>query len=92
MKAKYVNRKDGEGFEIPSGILCRLACCDCGLVHDIVIVSNDRKPVGFAAKRNNRATAQKRRGEYDLDYIGQGTGDMEGPTRQELKAALEVSN
>lgn len=58
---KYKQRTDGEGFEIPSNTLYRIACCDCGLVHDVVIVSNDRKPVGIAFRRNNRATAQKRR-------------------------------
>lgn len=60
-RARYIQRFDGEGFEIPSGTIYRLSCCDCGLVHDIVIVSHDRKPVGFAAKRNNRSTAQRRR-------------------------------
>ena len=58
---RYVQRTDGEGFEVPSGTVYRLACCDCQLVHDIVLVSQDGKPVGFAAKRNNRATAQRRR-------------------------------
>lgn len=58
---KYVQRKDGEGFEVPSGEVYRLACCDCGLVHDIVLVSEDGKSIGFAARRNNRATAQRRR-------------------------------
>ena len=57
---KYVQRKDGEGFEVPSGEMYRIACCDCGLVHDFVFVSEDGKPVGIAAKRNNRATAQRR--------------------------------
>lgn len=58
---KYVQRTDGEGFEVPSGTLYRMACCDCGLVHDFVFVSHDSKPIGIAAKRNARATAQRRR-------------------------------
>lgn len=61
MKAKYKKRKDYEPFEIPSNVIYRLACCDCGLVHDMVFVSEDGKPIGVAAKRNNRATAQWRR-------------------------------
>jgi hypothetical protein len=61
VRARYVQRRDGEGFEILSGEIYRLACCDCGLVHDVVIVSQDAKPVGIAARRNNRATAQRRR-------------------------------
>lgn len=58
---KYKQRKDCEGFEVPSGTIYRIACCDCGLVHDFVFVSQDGKPIGIAAKRNNRATAQRRR-------------------------------
>jgi hypothetical protein len=58
---KYIQRKDEEGFEVPSGMRYRIACCDCGLVHDFVFVSHDKKPIGIAAKRNNKATAAKRR-------------------------------
>ena len=58
---RYRKRKDGEGFEVPSGQIYRMACCDCGLVHDFVFVSNDGSPIGIAAKRNNRATAQRRK-------------------------------
>jgi hypothetical protein len=58
----YIQRKDGEGFEVPAGKIYRLACCDCGLVHDMVFVaSKDRETIGIAARRNNRATAQRRR-------------------------------
>ena len=58
---KYVQRIDGEGFAVPSGEVYRIACCDCGLIHDFVFVSDDGKPIGIAAKRNNRATAQRRK-------------------------------
>jgi len=60
-KVKYIQRHDGEGFEVESGKITRWACCDCGLIHDIAFVSNDGKPIGVAAQRNNRATAQRRR-------------------------------
>jgi hypothetical protein len=59
--AKYKQRKDNEGFSVPSGKIYRISCCDCGLVHDFVFVSEDNKDIGIAARRNNRATAQKRR-------------------------------
>ena len=59
--SKYIQRQDNEGFEVPSGEIYRIACCDCGLVHDFVFVSEDGKPIGIAAKRNNRATAQRRK-------------------------------
>lgn len=61
MKTKYIQRLDNEGFEVASKQLTRWKCCDCGLVHDIVFVSHDNKPIGVAAKRNNRSTAQARR-------------------------------
>lgn len=59
--AKYRKRQDGEGFSIPSGEVYRLGCCDCGLVHDMVFVTADGSPIGVAARRNPRATAQRRR-------------------------------
>ena len=37
-----------------------LKCCDCGLVHDIAFVAQGKK-IGVAARRNNRATAARRR-------------------------------
>ncbi len=61
MGKRYIQRQDGEGFEVPSGVRYRIACCDCGLVHDFVFVSQDGKPIGIAAERNNRATGQRRR-------------------------------
>jgi hypothetical protein len=64
MKAKYTKRKDGEGFTVPNGIPYKLACCDCGLVHQIVVLADPLPfgtPLGFAARRDNRATAQRRR-------------------------------
>lgn len=57
---RYIQRKDGEGWAQKAGEVFRIACCDCGLVHDLV-VTNGRGQVGIAARRNNRATAQRRR-------------------------------
>ena len=60
--AKYKQRKDGEGFIVPLDEVYRLACCDCGLVHDIVLsYDKETNELAMAAKRNNRATAQRRR-------------------------------
>jgi len=56
----YIKWKDGEGMEFRSGEIFKFACCDCGLVHNVVIVARGRK-VGMAVKRNQRATAAKRR-------------------------------
>lgn len=56
----YRVMKDGEGVELRSGERWKFACCDCGLVHDMVIVARG-KNIGLALKRNKRATAAKRR-------------------------------
>jgi hypothetical protein len=57
---EYQVLTDCEGIELESGKPFRFACCDCGLVHDVVIVSADDSPVGFAVKRNDQATTDRR--------------------------------
>lgn len=59
--SRYTQRKDGVPFTIRSGEMHRIACCDCGLVHDVLITLQDSKTLRVCAKRNNRATAQRRR-------------------------------
>jgi hypothetical protein len=59
---RYKQRQNGEGFVVPLDEVYRLACCDCGLVHDIVLCyDKETGDLGMATKRNNRATAQRRR-------------------------------
>lgn len=59
---RYKQRKDGEGFVVPLDQIYRLACCDCGLVHDVVLSYDQQtNELGMATRRNNRATAQRRR-------------------------------
>jgi len=63
-KTIYTVRIDGVGFTVPNHEVFKLQCCDCGLVHQVVIVAPDTEkgtPLGFAATRDNRATAQRRR-------------------------------
>lgn len=62
-KSIYVQRHDGEGFTIPNKTIYKLTCCDCGLVHKLVIFAEGRKgkPLGVAASRDNRSTGQRRR-------------------------------
>ena len=60
---KYRKTQDGE-WTRPIGHGYRIACCDCGLVHDIDIRIADDSGEGvveFRATRNNRATAARRR-------------------------------
>jgi hypothetical protein len=59
--AKYIQRYDGESWSVPSKTIYKIACCDCGLVHDFVFVSEDGKDIGIAVRRNNRATSARRR-------------------------------
>lgn len=39
----------------------RMACCDCGLVHELEFRIDDLGRVNFRARRNNRSTAALRR-------------------------------
>lgn len=39
----------------------RIACCDCGLVHDFEFSLDDNHLLNIRARRNVRATAQCRR-------------------------------
>lgn len=40
----------------------RIACCDCGLVHDLEFKANENETrLLMRAKRNKRSTAQRRR-------------------------------
>lgn len=60
---RYRNLKDGEGVEFKSREVFKLACCDCGLVHDVALVASPRgRRIGMALRRNKRATAARRRG------------------------------
>lgn len=61
---RYIQRKNGEGWEVKNRIPFRVSCCDCGLVHNMVIVAPKESRgsiLGIAAERNERATGQKRR-------------------------------
>lgn len=56
---KYKQRTDGESFLVPHGDTHRIACCDCGLVHDMKFAAVGNGVIVTAA-RNNRATASRR--------------------------------
>ena len=71
---KYVQRIDGEGFTVIPGQVTRWACCDCGLVHDLAFVVENGE-IGVAARRNNRATAARRRAVSKRATITQAQAD-----------------
>jgi hypothetical protein len=61
---KYRKLKDGDGWTVRNGERFKFACCDCGLVHNMVVydpLSRKGKVIGMALERNRRATGQKRR-------------------------------
>jgi len=53
---------DGSRVEVAphTAFIWQLACCDCELVHDILVEAG-QEGVVFTIERNNRATGQKRR-------------------------------
>lgn len=56
----WIDAKD-DPIEIPLGEVCRLACCDCGLVHDFTV---ERKAGGLFTiqfSRNQEATKRRRK-------------------------------
>lgn len=59
--SRYHYLVDGEGVQLKSKEKFRFACCDCGLVHNVVIVSGTRGAIGLAMERNKRATTMKRK-------------------------------
>jgi hypothetical protein len=68
MRGRWVNaieREANGGWSdwMPMEATTRIACCDCGLVHDLEIsIADDGSGVmKFRAKRHNRSTAQRRR-------------------------------
>lgn len=61
---RYIQYNDGEGFTVKNKVNERIACCDCGLVHDFVFVvpgMRKGKKIGVAGRRNARSTAAMRR-------------------------------
>jgi len=65
--AKYRDENDGtddEGWTrwiLPEPDLYKMACCDCGLVHNLQFRVTDDGRAEFRVQRNNRATGQMRR-------------------------------
>lgn len=58
----YKNLRDNEGVSFRSKEIFKLACCDCGLVHDMVLVASKHgRSIGLALRRNKKATASRRR-------------------------------
>ena len=61
MRAEKGGRDGWSDWLRPIGRSYRMACCDCGLVHDLEFRVVASQPE-FRARRNNRSTARLRRG------------------------------
>ena len=61
-KSRYVTVGDDNRIEVVPNtkFILQLACCDCGLVHDILIEVN-AQGMTMEISRNNRSTGQRRR-------------------------------
>jgi hypothetical protein len=62
--SRYVKRVSGDGWTVKNREVFRIGCCDCGLVHKVVLHVRGRRRgflIGIAAEVDSRATAQKRR-------------------------------
>lgn len=56
----YLQMVDCEGVELNSGEIFKFKCCDCGLVHDMVVVTQDGEPFGFAVKQDLESSDKHR--------------------------------
>lgn len=60
-KATFQQMIDGVGVSLRSRRVFQMACCDCGLVHDMVVVPGKGGWFGLAVKRNKKATNDRRK-------------------------------
>ena len=60
MRRKWQVQESGEILHWDTATVNRLACCDCGLVHTVV-VWKERGGVAVMIERDNRTTGQFRR-------------------------------
>lgn len=67
---KSVYDDDDEDFPInPKKEILKLACCDCGLVHQIEFKVTKKGVVVVKMRRDGRATGQFRRQHYEYVRI-----------------------
>lgn len=57
---KYTRIHDGESKIYPLPVILLMACCDCGLLHELYI-RRVKQGIGIITYRNNRRTGQLRR-------------------------------
>ena len=62
--AKYIQLNNGDTIRVPKNSYMNFQCCDCGLVHQ-VILRNHRNTIDVVMVRDNRRTGQVRRRERE---------------------------
>lgn len=68
--SEYDQIIDGIGVSVRSNRRFRLACCDCGLVHEVVIAGPNKGGwLGLAMRRSKKATRQYRKADAKLVAI-----------------------
>ena len=60
-RSKTIWVEDCKMYKIRSGYGMNFVCCDCGLVHRMFFKPAGRGWLNFMCKRDNRATAPRRR-------------------------------
>ncbi|MCK5614822.1 hypothetical protein KAR91_73855 [Candidatus Pacearchaeota archaeon] len=61
-EVRYKELYNSEIYTIyPDTVIEASACCDCGLVHDIIYKIKNKETLEIMNTRNNRATGQMRR-------------------------------
>jgi uncharacterized Zn finger protein len=59
--ARYESWDHGETIELDEGQPLHLRCCDCGLVHEMIVEPVRRGSVKLTIRRLSRETGQSRR-------------------------------
>lgn len=78
-RLRYIQTRDGDTFYIPARKKYTMACCDCGLVHNMVFVPtpNGRR-IGVAVEIDQRRTAGRRRAAKVRNWIRSAAESLKG--------------
>lgn len=64
---KFVQLKDGDGFEVEPGSILNFSCCECGLVHRVAFAIEVNGNIGVVLERDEHLTKQMRNGTIKID-------------------------
>ncbi len=55
----YEQLIDGEPITMESNEVFKFKCCDCGLVHDMVVATEEKQEIGFVIERDTSSNLHK---------------------------------